>query len=405
MKKIKVIIGAAFGDEGKGLMSDYFCSQKTTLEDALNIRFCGGSQAGHTVVTPDGLRHVFHHFGAGSFNNNVATYLGKDFIVNPIMFWKEHDELVRMGIKPKVYLHPQCKITLPFDMMVNQMIERHREDKRHGSCGLGINETLVRNKTLSVENTVSNTLINTYLHDFMNTVRAEYSTERLKELGVSHISLQDMELLNNKNIQKNYIRQFNDMLDYCEIVGDEILDKYNHLIFEGSQGLLLDQTNKAFFPHLTPANTGIDNVLLMLYRLGANWDVLNDVEICYVTRTYFTRHGAGEFPTECDKSQIADDLIDLTNHYNEFQGDFRYGYFNKELFIKAIRKDMGKIKGRKVEYSLAVTHMDKTGNKIVDGSKDGLSVEDLLSDLPTFNKVYASSGMSRQTVGEIMYGI
>ena len=247
MKKIKVVIGSAFGDEGKGLMTDYFCNQKPFIEDALNIRFCGGSQAGHTVVTPDGVRHVFSHFGAGILNNNVATYLNKDFIVNPIIFWKEYNKLIKLGIKPKVYLHPQCKITLPFDMMVNQMIERYRGDNRHGSCGLGINETLVRNKTLNIDNTVSNAHINSYMDDFMDTVRAEYSVDRLKELGVKNISLQDMELLNNKTIQRNYIRQFNDMLNYCEIVGDEILDKFNTLVFEGSQGLLLIKTIRRSF--------------------------------------------------------------------------------------------------------------------------------------------------------------
>jgi len=398
VKKIRVVIGAAFGDEGKGLVTDYFCSENI-FGETLNIRFCGGSQAGHTVVTPDGRRHVFSHFGAGSFNNNVATYLSKDFIVNPIMFWREYEQLSRMGIKPKVYVHPQCKITLPFDMMVNQMVERHRGENRHGSCGLGINETLVRNKILVIDNTVSNTLITDYLHDFMNMVRADYSTERLKELGVNSISLQDMELLNNKTIQKNYIKQFYDMLNYCEVVGDEILDKYSNLVFEGGQGLLLDQTNKEFFPHLTPSNTGVDNVIPTLYQFGADWDKFSDVEICYVTRTYFTRHGAGAFPTECDKDKIAPGLIDLTNNYNEFQGKFRYGYFDKHLFNSAVTGDMLKTHGRRIKYSLAVTHMDKTSGMIIDGSDKGLSIENLAS-FPLFDKVYLSSGMSRQTVVE-----
>jgi len=401
MKKIKILIGTNFGDEGKGLMTDYFCNQKSFIEDALNIRFCGGSQAGHTVVTPDGVRHVFSHFGAGILNNNVATYLNKDFIVNPIIFWKEYNKLVKLGIKPKVYLHPQCKITLPFDMMVNQMIERYRGDNRHGSCGLGINETLVRNKTLNIDNTVSNAHINSYMDDFMDTVRAEYSVDRLKELGVKNISLQDMELLNNKTIQRNYIRQFNEMLNYCEIVGDEILDKFNTLVFEGSQGLLLDKNNKAFFPNLTPSNTGIDNVLTALYYLGADWDKFNDVEICYITRSYMTRHGAGAFPTECQKVDIGENLVDLTNHYNEFQGDFRYGYFDKELFVKTVKKDIDKIKGRKVKYSLAVTHLDETDNTIMDGSKNGLPVEELSSSLGCIEKIYKSNGMTRQTVKSV----
>ena len=398
MKRIKIIIGANFGDEGKGLMTDYFCNMKSVFEHALNIRFCGGSQAGHTAVTPDGLRHVFSHFGAGIFNNNVATYLGKDFILNPILFWREYGKLSAYGIKPKVYIHPECKVTLPFDMMVNQMVERQRGKDRHGSCGLGINETLVRNRALKIDNSISNANVNSYLDDFMDTVRVEYTAERLKELGVKNISRQDMELLGDRTIQKNYIQQYNDMLNYCEIIGDEILERYSYLVFEGAQGLLLDKNNKSFFPNLTPSNTGMDNVLLMLYQLGANWDAFNDVEICYVTRSYFTRHGAGAFPTECNKTDIAENLVDLTNQYNEFQGDFRYGYFDSELLDGTINKDIDKIRGRKIKVSLSVTHLDETSGVIADGTKNGLTVDRLKSDVGIFNTTYQCYGMTRRDV-------
>ena len=82
MKNVRIVIGANFGDEGKGLMTDYFCSQAPPTEGVLNVRFNGGAQAGHTVVAPDGRRHIFGHLGAGSFLPNVATYLTSDFIIN-----------------------------------------------------------------------------------------------------------------------------------------------------------------------------------------------------------------------------------------------------------------------------------------------------------------------------------
>ena len=86
MKHAFAVIGANFGDEGKGLMTDYFCSQN---KKSLNIRFNGGAQAGHTVVTPDGKRHVFSHIGSGTFSG-ADTYLSEFFTLNPIMFMKEH---------------------------------------------------------------------------------------------------------------------------------------------------------------------------------------------------------------------------------------------------------------------------------------------------------------------------
>ena len=60
--RVKAIIGANYGDEGKGLATDYL-----TGPDSLVVRFNGGAQAGHTVCTPSGQRHVFSHIGAGSF--------------------------------------------------------------------------------------------------------------------------------------------------------------------------------------------------------------------------------------------------------------------------------------------------------------------------------------------------
>ena len=62
----------------------------------------GGSQRGHTVVTPDGIRHVFHHFGSGTFNG-AATYLPKEFIVNPLIFAQEYKELINKRIIPNIY--------------------------------------------------------------------------------------------------------------------------------------------------------------------------------------------------------------------------------------------------------------------------------------------------------------
>lgn len=54
-----------------------------------------------------------------------------------------------------------------------------------------------------------------------------------------------------------------------------------------------------------------------------------DTEICYITRSYFTRHGAGAFPTECDKNVINPNIIDETNSYNDYQQIIRYGLFKK----------------------------------------------------------------------------
>ena len=145
-KKAIVVIGAGYGDEGKGLMTDYFC--RSAPSNPLVIRFNGGAQAGHTVVTEDGRRHVFSHFGSGEFAG-ARTYLSDDFIVNPIKFREEYNTLYSKHVRPITYISENCRITTPYDMILNQCIETCRSN-RHGSCGLGIFTTIQRHNDISV---------------------------------------------------------------------------------------------------------------------------------------------------------------------------------------------------------------------------------------------------------------
>ena len=104
MTKGYAVIGANAGDEGKGNIVSYLVSQ---VENPLVIRFNGGAQAGHTVVSPEGVRHVFSHFGSGTLAG-APTYLSKYFVVNPILFNREYDVLLEKGIAPEIIVSPDC---------------------------------------------------------------------------------------------------------------------------------------------------------------------------------------------------------------------------------------------------------------------------------------------------------
>ena len=97
MTRVIAVIGSGFGDEGKGLMTDYHSSQH---DDAVVIRSNGGAQAGHTVTLPTGERHVFSHFGSGSLNG-TPTFLSSYFVSNPMLFVKEYTNFVnKFGFAP-----------------------------------------------------------------------------------------------------------------------------------------------------------------------------------------------------------------------------------------------------------------------------------------------------------------
>lgn len=391
MKSVKIVIGANFGDEGKGLMTDYFCSAYPSNKKVLNIRFNGGAQAGHTVVKQDGRRHVFNHLGSGSFNKNNITYLSSYFIVNPMLFVKEYSTLGDQGVTPKVLIHKDCIVTFPCDMLVNQLVEAHRNNNRHGSCGIGIYETILRtnnHKKVTIEY-LSNNLdaVTSIITDAIT----DYLPKRLGELGVE-LNTDDWELAKNINILNNYLVDLEFLLKHTEIVDDSIISRYNNIVFEGAQGLLLDANNTEYYPNLTPSSTGLDNVMKILKGVKNC-----NISVCYVTRSYFTRHGAGMFKTECDSTQIRKEgLVDKTNQTNNYQGNFRYGYFDITTLNEHISKDL-RLLNRHATIALAITHLDETDWRIV--TKDGkkINVTELLTHM-NIDNVYVSNGESAENI-------
>lgn len=388
MKKVKVVIGANFGDEGKGLMTDYFASKE---ENAIVVLHNGGAQRGHTVITPEGYRHVFHHFGAGTYAH-AATYLSKEFVVNPMLFRKEYEKLAKHHIEPKVYVNKKCKLTVPYDMLINQVIEADRHENKHGSCGIGIFETLYRNrdgidfrKTVNINPERMSVEEFSFLNilgkiNFLDYLRNTYVPKRLLDFGLKE-STESLKILKSNYVITNFIDDFKFMLEHIELCDDDILNTFDTVIFEGGQGLLLDQYNVEYFPHLTPSNTGLKNPAAILNTL----DYKGEIEVCYVTRSYMTRHGVGRFDTECEKKNINPNMIDITNVPNIFQDSLRYGYLDYSELKERTLKDINNnpLKGA-VKVSLAITHMNE--------------YEIELKDEKIFDNYYISTGYTRTSV-------
>lgn len=348
MKNIKVVIGANYGDEGKGLMTDYFCS---LMENPIVVCVNGGSQRGHTVDTPDGKHHIFHHFGSGSYLR-ASTYLASEYILNPMIFIEEKDTLAKQGLSFPIYLNENCRISTPFDMILNQVIESSRGDNRHGSCGFGIWETILRYrntnaKTLKELMYLSKNNFKEYLIDIKN----NYFYKRLQDENIISLDKEWEDIINNDNLIENYILDFNRMVKESKIVTDSILDEYDNIVFENGQGLRLDQGNKDYLINTTPSFTGLTSVKKIIDNI-----IDKKVEVCYVTRTYITKHGAGTFDEECEKEKINKNMVDLTNHPNDFQGSLRYGILDEEKMMEFINKDFG---DNNYIKSLAITHINE----------------------------------------------
>ena len=346
MTTVKVVIGASHGDEGKGEATDYFANQAfLSGKDCIVVLSNGGSQRGHTVTIPNGRRHVFRHFGSGTFAG-AETYLPKQYILNPMNFVLEAREL---GFFPVCHVHPDCLVSTPFDMIANQIIEDARGDARHGSCGVGIWETILRNGLSFKEMTEL-----FFADDDRAKFRAYLTYVRdyfLKRLSDKRITINSSwnNIINSNTLINNYIYDF--MMMYSCLRVSDTLPVRSTVIFENGQGLLLDQNIVGYGKNTTPSNTGLQNPAEMIRQIPGE----KDVEVCYVSRTYTTRHGAGRFDTEYSKMSFHD----ATNQPHPYQGTLRFGVLDTQGMIDRCVKDFETYGDRDWKMSFMLTHTNE----------------------------------------------
>jgi len=190
-------------------------------------------------------------------------------------------------------------------------------------------------------------------------IRKEYTLKRIKELKISEQNPY-YSMIFDDNIVDNFAVEIKDNSRFIELVSADStwLKRYDGLIFESGQGLLLDKDYTANAPHLTSSKTGITEPLRFLNKRS-----LSLQEAIYVTRTYVTKHGAGPLPYEFSTSDWADLETDMTNLPNEWQGDIRYASHGSTYdFLLPVTND---IKDINIKPSLAITHLNETGGKIL----------------------------------------
>ncbi len=148
-----IVVDLGFGDSGKGLLTDFLARR---FKAGVVVRYNGGAQAGHNVVTPNGRHHTFSQFGSGTFIPGVKTYLSKHVVIHPGALLIEGNILEGLGVSnafSRLRLSDQCLVITPFHQAANRIREMVRGKNRHGSCGVGVGET-VEDALLNAENRV-----------------------------------------------------------------------------------------------------------------------------------------------------------------------------------------------------------------------------------------------------------
>ena len=317
------VIDLGFGDSGKGRIVDLLSRR---VRPGWVVRWNGGAQAGHRVVDPDGRAHVCAQVGAGLFVPGVATLLGPGFLLHPLALAVERQHLAAVGCAAhRLVVHNEALVITPYHQAANRLREEARGPSRHGSCGVGIGETarlalMDDALALRVRDLAHPRRARERLDAIRSALGAELRPQRAQP-NPGPAAVEARALWADPGAPAAWLGAASAAVLSLQRVEDDDLAALwaaAPLVFEGAQGVLLDE-HRGFHPHTTWSTTTGAEVRRLL-ALGQRDP--EAIETLGVLRRWPSRHGAGPFPTE-DPALGA--LPEAANIHGPHQGHFRQG--------------------------------------------------------------------------------
>jgi adenylosuccinate synthase len=314
-----VIVGAQWGDEGKGKIVDLL-----TRHADIAVRFQGGNNAGHTIVLR-GEKFVFHLIPSGILYDNKKCVIGSGVVVDPAVLIEEVTGLKKRGYlkdDSQLMVSEEAHLILPYHRRVD--IARERVFKI-GTTGRGIGPAYedkaarcgIRMVDLMDEEVFKKKLKANLLQKNL------YLSEVLKEKPFEFSEIYD-EYIRYKNQIQRYVK------DTSRILYEEI-QRGGHVLFEGAQGALLD-VDHGTYPYVTSSNTVSGNACS-----GSGIGPTMIDSVVGVAKAYTTRVGEGPFPTEL-KDQVGERIREKGGEYGATTGrPRRCGWFDAVVVNHAIR--------------------------------------------------------------------
>ena len=287
-----VVLGAQWGDEGKGKVTDFFASSADLV-----VRFQGGNNAGHTIVVGED-KIALSLTPSGVLYPNCVPVIGSGCVVDLGFLKKELKMLNEKNISSeKLALSANAHVIMPYHKILDELIEESLGDKKIGTTKKGIgpcyadkiqrygirvqdllDDSVFAEKLNSNLNEKNNLLTKIYNHDPLSADEILEEFSEYKEMVQQHIS--DTSLLVSNAIKEN-----------------------KSILFEGAQGTLLD-IDHGTYPFVTSSNTSAANA-----ATGSGIGPLNLDRVVGVTKAYISRVGSGPFITE-QENEIGDYLIE-----------------------------------------------------------------------------------------------
>lgn len=278
-----VVVGTQWGDEGKGRIVDLI-AEKVDLV----VRYQGGNNAGHTIVT-DGKTVVLHHLPSGIMREDKISLIGNGVVVDPKILIGEIEALRKSGyrVSPEnLVISDKVHIIMPYHKLIDVLREKGLGDNKIGTTGRGIGPVYEDKYARRGIKLSDLTDPETFLKR-LESVLGERNLYLTKVLGSSPLSLG--EICEEYAEYSEFLKPF--VGDVSKILHDAV-NSGKSILFEGAQGTLLD-IDFGTYPFVTSSNAGSGGV-----SVGTGVAPKFIDRIVGVTKAYTTRVGEGPFPTE-----------------------------------------------------------------------------------------------------------
>lgn len=328
-----VVVGAQWGDEGKGKIVDLLASKADVV-----VRYQGGNNAGHTVKIDDEVFKL-HLIPSGILSQGVVCVIGNGVVVDPVVLIQEMDSLAARGIDiSRLVVSENAHVIMPYHKVLDRVQEEAKGDEKIGTTGRGIGPCYT-DKIARFGLRMADLVDPEALSDRLDLVLPYVNSLLEKVYGDKGFSKQD--LIDELSPIAERLRG---MVADTSLLVNEALDRGRNVLFEGAQGTLLD-IDHGTYPFVTSSSATAGGA-----STGSGVGPTRIDKVIGIAKSYTTRVGEGPFPSE-QKNEVGDWIRVRGNEYGTTTGrPRRCGWFDAVMVRYSAR-----VNGL---TSLALMHLD-----------------------------------------------
>ncbi|MDQ2846536.1 MAG: adenylosuccinate synthase [Actinomycetota bacterium] len=279
---VMVLIGAQWGDEGKGKATDLYGERVQWV-----VRYQGGNNAGHTVVLPDGQKFAIRLVPSGILTPGVTNVIANGVVVNPLALLEELGELEKRDVDTsRLLISADAHLVMPYHIAMDKVTERYLGNAKIGTTGRGIGP--------AYQDKVAR--MGVRVQDLLDPSILQQKVESAMELkNQMLVKIYNRKALDPQKIVDDVLaqgEQFAHRIADTRLLLDQAISRGEHIIMEGSQGTLLD-VDHGTYPFVTSSNPTSGGA-----AAGAGIGATRITSVMGILKAYTTRVGSGPFPTE-----------------------------------------------------------------------------------------------------------